>query len=695
MTLLLSAQRFTRISLAGALALGLATLSGCGMGPSMGSSPQATPLVTLSGMVHGGQQPVTGATIQLLTTGSSGYGSAGTNLLGSNVVKTDPTGSFSITGDYTCPPGALVYITASGGNPGLTAGTDNTGIKLVSALGPCANLTPGTFLVVNEVTTAATAFALGQYFTTTFGSSSPDTIGAPNTTQAQAGLANAFGTVNNLVNINSGNAQTAFTTSGAAGAVTITPEFAKLNTIADILASCVNSDGTSTSPCETTLFPDVTPTGGLPPTDIFQAAVYMSLNPTSNNAAGSSANLTALYGLQGGTAAPFVGQGTQPTDWTLGIMYTSATALLEPEEVAADASGNIWVVSNGSSTNGNLAELSPAGIPLVSSILTSGSTSLTVNNPRNIAIDLNGNVFVPSSSSSGTLFEYNPSSAAVTSINVGKSPYGIAIDANNNVFVGAESASATFELSEYVNGNLATTSEVQYPLVGQASISTFATNVAEPEYMAFDSAGNLWFDPGTAATTGTTVYQLSNINTSSCGTPPFTGVCQVTSNTTQNTYTSVTAGPMLEPWGFAADTTGMWVANGAAGNNSLDLLTSTTAGTDFGSTSSIDGPHFLAVDGAGNVWAPSKAVSPGSIAELSSAGTILSPTSPVGFSHVGISISLNGGVTIDPSGNVWIADSVAPGATDANSVFELVGAAAPTVTPLAAQLKNNSVGMKP
>ena len=57
-----------------------------------------------------------------------------------------------------------------------------------------------------------------------------------------------------------------------------------------------------------------------------------------------------------------------------------------------------------------------------------------------------------------------------------------------------------FRLSEYLNGTLATSSQVELPLVGQTSISTFATNVAQPEYMAFDSSGNLWFDAGNSAT---------------------------------------------------------------------------------------------------------------------------------------------------------------------------------------------------
>src|ERR1019366_7410391 len=96
-----------------------------------------------------------------------------------------------------------------------------------------------------------------------------------------------------------------------------------------------------------TLFADVVPTGGVPPTDTLQAAVYMSLNPTSNNASGSAANLTALYGLAS-ASPPFVGVSTQPSDWTLGIQYSgpavvTTTVLNMPYQLLADGSGNIWI----------------------------------------------------------------------------------------------------------------------------------------------------------------------------------------------------------------------------------------------------------------------------------------------------------------------------------------------------------------
>lgn len=70
------------------------------------------------GKVHGGQSAISGSTVGLFVAGSTGYGSSGASLL-TTPVAAAADGTFSITGDYTCPsPSSLVYITATGGDPG-------------------------------------------------------------------------------------------------------------------------------------------------------------------------------------------------------------------------------------------------------------------------------------------------------------------------------------------------------------------------------------------------------------------------------------------------------------------------------------------------------------------------------------------------------------------------------------------------
>ncbi len=63
-------------------------------------SPESSVVVT--GSVHGGQQPVSGATIQLYTVGTSGDGSAATPLL-TSAVTTNASGGFVLTGSRAVP----------------------------------------------------------------------------------------------------------------------------------------------------------------------------------------------------------------------------------------------------------------------------------------------------------------------------------------------------------------------------------------------------------------------------------------------------------------------------------------------------------------------------------------------------------------------------------------------------------------
>jgi hypothetical protein len=172
------------------------SLLGCGAGVSSSSGPLSGG--ALRGSVHGGQQPIVGATIQLYAAGTAGYGSSATPLL-TSAVTTDATGSFSITGDYTCPSStSQVYLVATGGNPGLAPGTNNAAIALMAALGPCGlhggeyTLDPNSFITINEVTTVASVYALAAFM-------GGDAAHVGTSSTNAVGLANSFALVNNLV----------------------------------------------------------------------------------------------------------------------------------------------------------------------------------------------------------------------------------------------------------------------------------------------------------------------------------------------------------------------------------------------------------------------------------------------------------------------------------------------------------------
>jgi hypothetical protein len=261
-------------------------LFGCGGMPRNGS--QLPMPAGKHGMVHGGQQPVAGATIQLYAVGTTGDGSASTPLLSPATVS-DANGAFNITGTYTCPSSSsLVYIVANGGNPGLAAGTNNAALSLMAALGPCGNLTASTFIFVNEITTIAAVYPLAPFMTSSsaIGSSSTDA----------AALASAFTVASEFANTAIGAAPGTGVPTGT------TVPVAQINTIGDIVAPCVDSAGGTAgdkSACGN-LFALTTPTGIAAPTNSVTALQNLANNPTMNTA--------ALYALVP-AAAPF-----QPTD---------------------------------------------------------------------------------------------------------------------------------------------------------------------------------------------------------------------------------------------------------------------------------------------------------------------------------------------------------------------------------------------
>ena len=192
-------------------------LLGCGASATFDSPAAGT---AFSGRVNGGQQPISNAQILLYEAGSSGAGIGAVNLLTGQVFS-NAQGNFTITNDYTCPSASTqIYLVAQGGNPGLTGPNNNPSILLAAALGDCSNLSePSYFINVNEVTTAAAAWALAPFL-------SPGGIVGSSSTNA-VGLRNAFANANKLVNIAMGTAP------GPALPAGTTVEAAKLYTLAD------------------------------------------------------------------------------------------------------------------------------------------------------------------------------------------------------------------------------------------------------------------------------------------------------------------------------------------------------------------------------------------------------------------------------------------------------------------------------
>jgi hypothetical protein len=337
------------------------TVTGCQLGGKPGTS--AVPVSTavhLSGAVHGGQQPITGATMQLMAVGSAGDGSASTSLMNPGVTATtDAGGNFNISGMYTCPSTpTYVYLLSTGGNPGLAAGTNNPQSTLLAGLGLCSSLSSSTFISLNEITTVGTVAALLPFMTsaTAIGSGTSD---APQ-------LATAMGLINQYVNIATGSAP------GALPNGSLTPT-TNLITLADVLSICVNSSGGTSGDGTNcgTLFATAAPAHGTAPTDTVTALIDILAFPRHN-----SSSFLALVP----TTPPFLPTlSSSPNDWSLPI-YTASSGLVElttpsysVNEGTASASFTVTNTSTGGASVGYATTSAGEAYPGLDYVATNGT----------------------------------------------------------------------------------------------------------------------------------------------------------------------------------------------------------------------------------------------------------------------------------------------------------------------------------
>ena len=604
-------------------------VSGCG--GTLTQSTSAAPGVSLRGTVLGGQQPVTGAMVYLYAAGSTGYGSAATSLLntstsgviadgnGNGYVTTGGSGSFEIPDGWSCPVGTdQVYILALGGNPGLAKGTNNTALALMAALGTCSSLV-STYpnIVIDEVTTVASVWALRPFMT------DAAHIGASATNAA--GLSNAFAQVTNIVDIATGKALT----KTPAGNGTV-PQ-SKIDTLADILAPCVNST-TAVSPACSSLFSTATPSVKTQAADTIAAALYIAQY--------QGHAVSTLFGLST-VSAPFQPQlGSAPNDWILFVTFTGGS-LNGPASLGVDGLGNLWV----SNYFGIASEFSPVGAPLAAAGYTGGG----LNESFGMAIDTSNNIWFANEQSTGGV---NSNLGTITKLSSsgqplsGSSgyyaggiyfPIGVAADPNGNLWI-----------VNYGDSKVTLLNSSGASLSGAAGWG--GTSLEFPVALAVDSNHNAWVANQSANTiTKISADGLTDTVISCCD-----GASGIATDQSNNVWVANYYGNSISE----VSSSGFVLLNGITGGGVLH-------------------PQGIAVDGAGTVWVAN--YRGGSISEISGAssaspGTFLSP--PIGFG-TDASLLEPYGLVLDASGNAWVSNF------GSNTITQFVGIATPIKTPFA------------
>ena len=682
----------------------------------------------LSGSVQVGNLPVSGATVQLFAAGNTGYGSAATPLVisnGGSTVTTASDGSFSFPPGFVCPSlDTLVYLVALGGQPGGAAGPTNPELGLISALGPCSNLNGSAPLVVNEVTTVASVVALVPFTGANYadiGSSGSNYNNGPNLSNAtnyNNGLANAFATVNNLVDITTGQALPV--TPAGNG----TPPQSEINTLADAIDTCAATGGGvpgDGSPCDAFFEASNVnpPNGAVPsianaPTSILQAILELAQVPSTNRLTNAASGLP-IYSLavNHSFTPPFTPTLTAaPDDWSIGIVYVGGglegqgLASPSPSALALDASGNLWIsnenISSVTEFANNGAALSPFSTGTTASDA-GGFTGGGISSPLDIAVDPYGDVWVLNGNNS--LSELGSSGATLTSGNgftgggnSSDTAAGFAIDGTGNVWV-ADSGTPG-DVAEYAGYNGGTVNGTSVPVGTPLSPSGvgYVNGVNDPNgAIAVSGSGNVWL--------------LNEGNYSAIELSSLTG--QLLDTDVGDEVNPVSNEPYAPPLGILNSTNfgvsveidnagDIYFPNTLLGSGMDELLAGASSANQGGLGQQIASSLFgvyspFAIDGAGRIWIVAgpnyntTPVEPVAVSELSGAGSILNSNgSALGLIAPDVNGNGIAGVASDASGNVWIL-----GGIDPSTATEIVGVATPTVTPLSVAVEKNKLGSKP
>ena len=769
-------------------------ISGCagmeaGFPDSVGSSQTVGP--PMDGTVFGGHAPVTGAHVYLLQPGTSGIGSSATSLLGNNNATsangfpliTNPTGgdpfvpanakyvvsnsqaNFSFTGAYNCTSGEPVYAYAYEGNPGTV---NNTAIVQLAILGDCptvgnlnfgsSSTDPINFIYLNEVSTVAAAYVF-QPFTSAANNNAVD-IGSSGTAQGLVGIENAALTAAQLYNIQGGT-QLSTTPIGeghianfqtllngvANNGNGIVPQ-ATIDTLANILAGCVDgASGASSAGC-TTLFANATDNGlttGTKPTDTATAAINIARYPAGNFSSTTNTPtnfVTNIWGLQSATVPYTPHLTVKPNDFTIAINYPATALTTNPsannplltraESIAVDNTGQLWITAQGAvAADASVVRWNSQGVQNsshfagyiygyvsidgnnnawagnadtttgieefgINGVLTN-TFGANYNKAYTLVTDQAGDLFFYASDTSGDAedtcitpagfrgrqtcdseqFEMNSSGAVISSSTrcnsvTGTYEFYCITSANTpptSVFDTGSAVSHGAIESKAAGANLWLTTEISDQIgrvspTGTAVFTTITTpggtggNHNQPEFPSIDGQGNAWIP--IQATDGE-VYRIT----------PTGGQTILTAASTGALMTST--------FGSAVDGNGnVWVSNrsgnygsvsGVAGTNSIFVIHGGTATVTTGN----------------NVGTPNLAISP--TTNYIPEAQYVSQTGVLGGVTKMLDDSLN--VAIDPSGNVWITNYLG------NAVVEIVGAAAPVVTPLSLAAGTNKLGTTP
>ena len=543
----------------------LAALTGCGVGAGSTAAPSEFQAAAISGKLNGGPNPIIGSTIRAYTTGTA----YGTGVL-RDTAYTDSTGTFTLSGDYSCPSGQFLYLTAVGGNTGAsnTPGAGATATATISG-GVVSGLTltasGGSYTGANVSIVSRNQGGQGATATAVV-----DTNGASPT----------FGQVTGLTLVNGGSGYTTApnvvitpaATSGTANSAAVL--VAAIGRCDDVFAGGTYSGSFVTINELTTIAAAYALSGFSSAPTVGGDTIVGIGAPVKNNAATGTA--TAAAGLRHAfqNAANLVDvQGPSAmTARSTTVGFTQATAPIVPRELI-NAIGNTLVACVNSANNANAAAA-------CTTVFSAGTTS--TNTPANIFQAMVNIAQHPALSFNAT----SGKTAAATFLNTATAQTTVYFP-NLGTVTGTTAPTDLGLAIVYPTGSGAGTG---YPLTGGATPTTGAAQgVTFPDDVALDVNDNVYVLNSSGDTTTTNAEQ--NVLT-------FTSNGQFISATADNTLVKTGQRIALDTAGYVWTTNSNGGATGLEryGNSSGVLSAATAVPVAFGS-------YGLAVDQANNVWA--------------------------------------------------------------------------------------------
>jgi sugar lactone lactonase YvrE len=339
----------------------------------------------------------------------------------------------------------------------------------------------------------------------------------------------------------------------------------------------------------------------------------------------------------------------------------SSAVFNDPEGVAVDASGNVYVADAG---NNVIRKVTPSGLVTTlagGSPLNDGSadgvgTAARFHWPRDVAVDGSGNIYVADQSnatirkitSSGVVSTFaGKAGAAGATDGVGSDarfndPWGVGVDLLGNVYVADSANNAIRKITPQA---LVTT--LGSSVVREGSADGFATSARfnSPQGIAVDSAGNVFV----ADTNNHTIRKISPAG----DVTTFAGTAGVSGSTNANG----TAARFYYPSDLAIDASGNLYVDDEL-NNSVRKITPSGDVTTYATGFSFH--EGIAVDTIGNVYVSS--TSDHTVMMIRPTGSVLTLAGSAGNSGTadgnGSAARFNfpGGLAVDSAGNVYVAD---------------------------------------